>query len=90
MEYRIFGRTGVKVTPLCLGTMNFGGPTPEDESVQILNTALDAGINFVDTANMYNIGESERILGRAFKEQRQTRANFPGDQGLQPHGRRAQ
>lgn len=67
MEYRIFGRTGVKVTTLCLGTMNFGGPTPEDESVQIFNTALEAGINFVDTADMYNTGESERIIGRAMK-----------------------
>ena len=67
MEYRIFGRTGVKVTPLCLGTMNFGGPTPEDESVQIFNTALEAGINLIDTANMYNAGESECIVGRALK-----------------------
>ena len=68
MEYRIFGRTGVQVTPLCLGTMNFGGPTPEDESIQILNCALDSGINFVDTANMYNTGESERIVGKGLKE----------------------
>src|SRR5262245_37637994 len=65
MEYRLLGRTGVKVSPLCLGTMNFGAPTPEDESIRIIHTALDAGINFIDTANMYNRGESERITGKA-------------------------
>ena len=68
MEYRSLGRTGVLVSPLCLGSMNFGGPTPEDESLTILNRALDSGINFVDTANSYNAGESERILGRGFKQ----------------------
>jgi 1-deoxyxylulose-5-phosphate synthase len=68
MEYRDFGRTGVKVSPLCLGAMNFGGPTEEAESVQIINTALDGGLNFIDTANVYNAGESERIVGKALKE----------------------
>jgi aryl-alcohol dehydrogenase-like predicted oxidoreductase len=68
MEYRSLGRTGVMVSPLCLGTMNFGGPTGEEESVAILNRALDAGINFVDTANSYNAGESERIVGQALKQ----------------------
>jgi len=68
MEYRELGRTGVKVSPLCLGTMNFGGPTREEESIAIINRALDAGINFIDTANRYNDGESERIVGRALKE----------------------
>ncbi len=67
MEYRLLGRTGVKVSPLCLGAMNFGGPTPEAESVQILNCALDGGINFIDTANVYNAGESEKIVGRALQ-----------------------
>jgi aryl-alcohol dehydrogenase-like predicted oxidoreductase len=67
MKYRPLGRTGVQVSALCLGAMNFGGPTNEADAIQILNTALDAGINFVDTANSYNAGESERILGRAFK-----------------------
>lgn len=65
MQYRPLGRTGVMVSPLCLGAMNFGGPTPEDESIAILNRALDAGINFIDTANTYNAGESERIVGKA-------------------------
>lgn len=67
MQYRPFGRTGVKVSPLCLGAMNFGGPTPEDESIQIVNRALDGGINFIDTANVYNAGESEKIVGKALK-----------------------
>lgn len=68
MEYRLLGRTGVKVSPLCLGAMNFGSPTSAEESLRIMNRALEAGINFVDTANVYNGGESERIVGRALKE----------------------
>jgi len=65
MEFRNLGRTGVKVSPLCLGAMNFGGPTSEDESIQIIDYALDGGINFIDTANVYNAGESEKIVGKA-------------------------
>jgi aryl-alcohol dehydrogenase-like predicted oxidoreductase len=68
MEYRTLGRTGVKVSPLCLGTMNFGNPTDEKESIAIINRALEGGINFIDTANVYNAGESERIVGQALKE----------------------
>src|SRR5512142_3485449 len=68
MEYRSLGRTGVMVSPLCLGAMNFGGPTSAEESTAIINRALDAGINFIDTANIYNNGESERIVGQALKE----------------------
>src|SRR5512135_3386386 len=68
MEYRSLGRTGVKVSPLCLGAMNFGGPTSKEDSIAIINRALEAGINFIDTANIYNAGESERIVGRALKE----------------------
>src|SRR4030067_47241 len=68
MEYRSLGRTGVLVSPLCLGTMNFGGPTDEQESIAIVNRALDAGINFFDTANSYNAHESERIVGRALQK----------------------
>ena len=67
MDYRSFGRTGVKVSPLCLGAMNFGGPTPEDESIAIINAALDGGINFIDTSNSYNAGVSEQIVGKALK-----------------------
>jgi len=66
MEYRNLGRTGVKVSPLCLGTDNFANPTSEKESIRMLEAALDAGINFLDTSNIYAQGESERIIGRAF------------------------
>lgn len=68
MTYRPLGRTGVLVSSLCLGAMNFGGPTDEADSIAIINRALDGGINFIDTANVYNAGESERIVGKALKE----------------------
>ena len=68
MEYRSLGRTGVMVSPLCLGAMNFGNPTPESEAIAIIDRALDNGINFIDTANSYNEGESERIVGIALKQ----------------------
>jgi len=68
MEYRVLGRTGVKVSPLCLGAMNFGAPTSQEESLAIINRALDGGFNFIDTANVYNAGESERIVGEALKQ----------------------
>jgi 1-deoxyxylulose-5-phosphate synthase len=65
MQYRTLGRTGVRVSPLCLGAMNFGGPTSKGEAIAIIYRALEAGINFIDTANVYNGGESERIVGEA-------------------------
>jgi aryl-alcohol dehydrogenase-like predicted oxidoreductase len=67
MELRELGSTGVKVSPLCLGTMMFGawGETDHDKSIAIIHRALDAGINFVDTADVYSRGESEEILGKA-------------------------
>src|SRR5829696_2402753 len=68
MDYRRLGRSGVLVSPLCLGTMNFGGVTPEKDSFEILRKALDGGINFFDTANVYNNGESERVTGTFLKE----------------------
>jgi len=68
MEYRALGRTGVTVSAICLGAMNFGGPTGEEESAAIINHALDQGLNFIDTANVYNRGESESIVGRVLKE----------------------
>lgn len=68
MQHRPLGRTGVMVSPICLGTMNFGGPTPEGEATEIIAAALDAGINFIDTANVYTKGESERITGKALRE----------------------
>ncbi|MGE5378775.1 MAG: aldo/keto reductase [Bacteroidota bacterium] len=68
MEYRKLGRSGVLVSPLCLGTMNFGGSTNEADSFAIMQKAVEAGINFFDTANVYNEGESERITGRFLKD----------------------
>ena len=67
MEYRTLGRTGVKVSPLCLGAMMLGawGNTDHKESIQIIHRALDAGINFIDTADVYARGESEEIVGKA-------------------------
>jgi aryl-alcohol dehydrogenase-like predicted oxidoreductase len=72
MQLRSLGSTGVKVSPLCLGAMMFGqwGNTDHDESIRIIHAALDAGINFVDTADVYSRGESEEILGKALKGRR--------------------
>jgi len=67
VEYRTLGRTGVKVSPLCLGAMMFGawGNPDHDDSVRIIHRALDAGINFIDTADVYARGESEEIVRKA-------------------------
>ncbi|MCW2968100.1 MAG: aryl-alcohol dehydrogenase [Solirubrobacteraceae bacterium] len=67
MDYRPLGRTGMKVSPLCLGAMMFGswGEPDHDNSVGIIHRALDAGINFIDTADVYSQGESETIVGKA-------------------------
>jgi aryl-alcohol dehydrogenase (NADP+) len=67
MEYRKLGRSGVKVSPLCLGTMMFGGPTDERDSARVIARAREAGINFIDTADAYNEGRSEEIVGRAIR-----------------------
>jgi aryl-alcohol dehydrogenase-like predicted oxidoreductase len=67
MEHRKLGQTGISVSPLCLGAMMFGawGNTDHDDSVSIIHAALDAGINFIDTADVYSRGESEEIVGKA-------------------------
>jgi len=72
MNYRTLGRTGIQVSPYCLGTMMFGaiGNPDHDDSIRIIHKALDAGINFVDTADMYSHGESEEIVGKALKGRR--------------------
>lgn len=87
MEYRNLGRTGVKVSRLCLGTMMFGRSTSERDSLPIIEHALDEGINFIDTANAYAAGESERIVGKALAASGKrastivaTKAFFPQDQ----------
>jgi aryl-alcohol dehydrogenase-like predicted oxidoreductase len=69
MQMRVLGSTGVRVSPLCLGAMMFGGwGNPDhDESARIIHRALDAGINFIDTADVYSAGESEEIVGKALE-----------------------
>ena len=71
MEYRKLGRSGLKVSPLCLGTMMFGGPADEAASRGIVDAARDAGVNFIDTADGYTGGESERVVGRAIAGDRE-------------------
>ena len=67
MEYRNLGRTGLKVSEVCLGAMHFGGPADEQTSLRILDEFADAGGTFIDTADVYNAGESEAVLGRWLK-----------------------
>jgi aryl-alcohol dehydrogenase-like predicted oxidoreductase len=67
MDYRSLGRTGVKVSPLCLGCMMFGGKTSPEDSYVIIDRAIEAGINFLDTANVYSRGRSEEVTGQALK-----------------------
>jgi aryl-alcohol dehydrogenase-like predicted oxidoreductase len=90
MEQRTLGRTGMHVTPLCLGAMMFGawGETDHDESVRIIHRALDAGINFIDTADVYSRGESEEIVGKALKGRRENvvlATKFHGTMGDDPN-----
>src|SRR6202161_1331409 len=72
IEYRKLGSTGITVSPLCLGAMMFGawGNTDHQNCIRIIHRALDAGINFVDTADVYSRGESEEIVGKALKGRR--------------------
>ncbi|MEE3627590.1 aldo/keto reductase [Nitrospirillum sp. BR 11752] len=84
MQYRTLGRTGMKVSPYCLGAMMFGAmANPDhDEAIRIIHKALDAGINFIDTADFYSQGESEQIVGKALKGRRDrvvltTKAHLP-------------
>jgi aryl-alcohol dehydrogenase-like predicted oxidoreductase len=84
MQYRTMGRTGVQVSTLALGAMNFGSltRTTQDEAVAIVDAALEAGINVIDTADMYSVGESEEIVGKAIAGRRDdivlaTKASMP-------------
>ena len=70
MQYRSLGRSGLKVSPICLGTMMFGGATDEPTSARIIGDAREAGINFIDTADVYNEGRSEEVTGRAIAASR--------------------
>ena len=94
MKYRNLGRAGVKVAPLCLGTMMFGGEADEAEAGRVLDRALAAGLNFIDTSNSYNDGRSEEVLGRYLAERQlrdrvvlatkvyHPRGSGPNDRGL--------
>ena len=93
MEYRNLGRTGVKIAPLALGTDNFANPTPEDEAQRIIDRAIDAGINLIDSSNTYANGESERIIGRALQKNGKrdqvllaTKAHYPVGPGPNDRG----
>jgi aryl-alcohol dehydrogenase-like predicted oxidoreductase len=94
VEYRYLGRTGVPVSPLCLGAMMFGrwGNTSHDEGIGIIHRALDAGINFIDTADVYSGGESEEIVGKALAGGRRddvvlaTKTGFPIGDDLSRRG----
>ena len=84
MKYRTLGRTGIEVSPYCLGAMMFGamGNPDHDDSIRIIHKALDAGINFLDTADVYSRGESEEIVGKALKGRRDdvvlaTKVHYP-------------
>src|SRR4051794_40568553 len=84
MRYRVLGRTGIEVSVQCLGAMMFGsaGNPDHEDSARIIHTALDAGINFVDTADMYSAGESEEVVGSALRGRRDdvvlaTKVHFP-------------
>ncbi|QQJ99752.1 aldo/keto reductase [Burkholderia ambifaria] len=70
MDYRYLGRSALKVSPLCLGTMMFGGETDEAMSARIIDKAFDQGVNFIDTADVYHAGRSEEIVGRAIARHR--------------------
>ena len=67
---RVLGRSGVPVTALCLGAMNFGGPTPEDEARSIIAAAFEQGVRFIDTSSNYTDGQSEAVVGRAIEATR--------------------
>ncbi len=93
MEYRSLGRTGMMVSPICVGTFNFGGPTAADEAFRIIARAIDAGINFFDTGGNYQQGQSEQILGRAIAKLNArhdviiaTKVHYPIGPGPNDHG----
>lgn len=93
MQYRSLGRTGVRVSSICLGTMMFGGRTDAAESRRIIDHAFDQGVNFVDTADIYNANESERIVGEALADGGRradtilaTKVNFPQGSDVNARG----
>ena len=85
MEYRNFGRTGVKVSRLILGSVNFGTRTDEAESFDMIDHAIHQGINFIDTSNMYGRGVSETTIGKGSATQRSSRAHSVSHEGALSH-----
>ncbi|WP_321811450.1 MULTISPECIES: aldo/keto reductase [unclassified Burkholderia] len=90
MDYRYLGRSALKVSPLCLGAMMFGGETDEATSTRIIDKAFDQGINFIDTADVYHAGRSEQIVGRAIARHRDswvvaTKFGFPAGPDAGPN-----
>ena len=88
MEYRSLGRSGLQVSPLCLGTMMFGGQTDEATAGQIVARAFEQGVNFIDTADVYNGGKSEEVVGRLIAPDRHKwilATKFAGGQGAWPN-----
>jgi len=87
MNYRPFGRTGLRIAPLALGTWNFADPTPPADCIRIVHRALDAGINLLDSADLYAHGEAERILGQALANGKRqhvilaTKGHYPTSKG---------
>src|SRR3954468_6914040 len=91
MNHRYLGRSALKVSPLCLGAMMFGGETDEATSARIIDKAFDAGVNFIDTADVYHAGRSEEVVGRAIATRRDhwvlaTKFGFPFSQGPNEQG----
>lgn len=91
MENRYLGRSALKVSPLCLGAMMFGGETDEPTSKRIIDKAFDQGVNFIDTADVYHSGRSEEVVGRSIAQYRDrwvvaTKFGFPNGQGSNEQG----
>ena len=70
MQYKNLGKTGLKVSELSLGTLTYGDQVEENDAIKIIQTALDSGVNFIDTANVYTGGKSEEAVGKAIKDRR--------------------
>ncbi|WP_342705345.1 aldo/keto reductase [Burkholderia arboris] len=90
MDYRYLGRSALKVSPLCLGAMMFGGETDEATSARIIDKAFDQGVNFIDTADVYHAGRSEQVVGRAIAPRRDswivaTKFGYPGGPDAGPN-----
>lgn len=91
MNYHYFGKTGVQVSEICLGTMTFGNEANETVSQKLMDIAFDAGINFFDTADIYNKGDSESIIGSWMGSRREeivlaTKTHYPTGAGLNDKG----